>query len=143
MVGKERVELPLRDRAAEPAEAREEDELELRDHRPGEPHEEVVEAAVVEVVLDPAAADPADPAVDDDELAVVEVAELARRAHRVGAHDADVDAAGRAARRTRGPPSGREPCASTTSLTETPSAAFASRAVANRSPIAPAGSRTG
>ena len=52
-----------------------------------------MEAAVVEVVLDPGAADPADAAVDDEELAVVEVAELRRRPAR-RAHDADVDPAG-------------------------------------------------
>ena len=61
--------------AAEPAEAREEDELELRDDRPLDADEEVVEAAVLEMVLDPGAADPADPPVDDDDLAVVDVPE--------------------------------------------------------------------
>ena len=68
--------------------------------------EEVVEAAVVEVVLDPGAADPADAAVDDDQLAMVDVAELAHapapgagrgrrlrpRAQPRRAHDADIDA---------------------------------------------------
>ena len=70
--------------------------------------EEVVEAAVVEVVLDPGAADPADPAVDDEELAMVEVTELRRRPQPRRAHDADVDpAVAGAGRRTRGPSRGR------------------------------------
>ena len=37
-----------------------------------------MEAAVLEVVLDPGAADPADAAVDDDDLAMVDVSEPAR-----------------------------------------------------------------
>ena len=106
MDGEEGVELLGRDRSAEPAEAGEEDQLELRGHRAGHAHAEVVEAAVVEVVLDPGAADPADPAVDDEELAVVDVAEpvevpaaRASRRYRLRrppqlhrAHDADLDA---------------------------------------------------
>jgi hypothetical protein len=80
------VEPLRRDRAAEPAEAGEEDELQLRDHRAREADEQVVEAAVVEVVLDPGAADPGDAAVDDEQLAVVDAPGRA--------HDADVDPAG-------------------------------------------------
>ena len=82
----EGVELLRRDGAAEPAEAREEHELQLRDDRPGEADEQVVEAAIGEMVLDPRAADPADAAVDDEQLAVVDAP---RRAH-----DANLDAAG-------------------------------------------------
>ena len=74
--GEQRVELGGGHPSAEPAEARDEDELELRDDRAGDADEEVVEAAVLEVVLDPGAADPAGPAVDDDRLAMVDVAEL-------------------------------------------------------------------
>ena len=61
------------DAPPEPEEARDEHELELADDRPFEPHEQVVEPPVLEVVLDPCAADPADAAVDDDDLAVVDV----------------------------------------------------------------------
>ena len=63
------------DGAAEPAKAGEEHELELRDDGAGDANEQVVEATVLEVVLDSGAADPADPAVDDDDLAVVDVPE--------------------------------------------------------------------
>ena len=69
----ERVDLG--NRASEPPEAGEEHELELRHHRAGSPQEQVVEAAVLEVVLDAGSADPADPAVDDHDLAVIDVAE--------------------------------------------------------------------
>ena len=85
-LGEEGVELLRRHGAAEPAEAGEEHELQLRDHRPREADEQVVEATVGEVVLDPRAADPADAAVDDEDLAVVDAP---RRAH-----DANLDAAG-------------------------------------------------
>jgi hypothetical protein len=57
--------------------AREEDELQLGDHGSRHPEEEVVEAAVVEVVLDSGAADPTDAAVDDDEFTMIEVSEPA------------------------------------------------------------------
>ncbi len=50
--------------------------LELVDGRTRVADEDVVEALVVEVVLDPRPADVADPAVDDHELAVVEVAQV-------------------------------------------------------------------
>ena len=90
------------DRSAQPAEGREEDELQLRDHRAGQPHEEVVEAAVVEVVLDPGTADPADAPVDDDELAMVDVAELAHAPARGPPAAAGCDRArSRVARTTR------------------------------------------
>ena len=85
-LGEEGVELLRRDGAAEPAEAGEEHELQLRDHRPRKADEQVVEATIGEVVLDPRAADPADAAVDDEELAVVDAP---RRAHH-----ANLDAAG-------------------------------------------------
>ena len=65
----------MRHLTAEPAEAREEDELELRDDRARDAEEQVVEAAVLEVVLDAGAADPADAPVDDHDLAVVDVPE--------------------------------------------------------------------
>ena len=77
VVGEEGVEMPARDLSAEPAERREEDELELGHDRSRHPEEQVVEAAVVEVILDPGAADPPDSPVDDEELAVVDVAERA------------------------------------------------------------------
>ena len=51
--------------------------MELRDDRPGDAHEQVVEAAVQEVILDAGAADPSDATVDDRELAVVDVPECA------------------------------------------------------------------
>jgi len=106
--GEEGVELLRRDLSAEPAEAGEEDQLELRGHRTAHTQEEVVEAALVEMVLDPGAADPANPAVDDDELAMVDAPQpvqvpAARAAGRERprrrpqlrrAHDADVDARG-------------------------------------------------
>ena len=63
------------DAPAEPEEARDEHELQLADDRPFEPHEQVVEPSVLEVILDPGAADPADATVDDDDLAVVDVPE--------------------------------------------------------------------
>jgi hypothetical protein len=62
-------------RAAQPAKARDEDQLELRDDRSDDAKEQVVEAAVLEVVLDAGAADPTDPAVDDHDLAVIDVAD--------------------------------------------------------------------
>ena len=48
------------------------------DDRALDAHEQVVERAVLEVILDPGAADPADPAVDDHDLAVVDVPEAAQ-----------------------------------------------------------------
>ncbi len=62
-----------RDRPTKPTEAGEEDQLQLSDHRTSDPHEQVVEATVLEVVFDPGSADPADSSVDDDELAMVDV----------------------------------------------------------------------
>src|SRR4051794_26276750 len=70
-----------------------------------------MEAPVLEVILDSGAAHPADPAVDDDQLPVVDVAELGEvpagraaqrrrlsRSPQLGrAHDANLDAAGREA----------------------------------------------
>ncbi len=79
VVGVRRVELVRRHRPTEPAEGRDEHELQLAGDGPAHPHEQVVEAAVVEVVLDPGAADPPDPAVDDHELAVIDVPELLNR----------------------------------------------------------------
>src|SRR6185312_5492922 len=72
------------------------------------PQEEVVEASVLEVVLDARATDPPDASVYHDELAMVDVAEPVEvpargRAGRDGPHrsaqlngpdDADIDAAG-------------------------------------------------
>jgi hypothetical protein len=71
--GEEGVQLGGRDPTAEPAKTGKKDELELGNHRAGDPHEQVVKAAVLEVVLDSGAADPADAPVDDHELAVVDV----------------------------------------------------------------------
>jgi hypothetical protein len=62
---------------AEPPDAREEDELELRHDRPRDAHEEIVEAPVPEVILDAGATHPSDRTVDDRELAVVDVPERA------------------------------------------------------------------
>ena len=98
--------------AAEAAEAREHDELELRDDRPFEPEEEVVEAAVLEVVLHPGAADPADPAVDDEHLAVVDVperVELPADRAAVVAERPEGPARLRAARHARLHAAGRQP----------------------------------
>ena len=58
------------------APAEQEDRLELGDDRALDPAHDVVEALVVVVVLDAAAADIADPAVDDDHLAVVEMEQV-------------------------------------------------------------------
>src|SRR6185503_19598586 len=55
------------------SESRQEDELELLHDGPGHAEEQVVETAVREVVFDPGAADPPDPSIDDDDLAVVDV----------------------------------------------------------------------
>ena len=76
VLGEERGELGRVHVAAEPAKRGEEDELELRDDGAREPQEHVVEPAVLEVVLDARSADPAGQAVDDDDLAVVDVPEL-------------------------------------------------------------------
>ena len=64
------------ERAAVPAEARQERRLRLADDGAGDAHHHVVEAAVLEVVLDPRAAGPGDGAVDHVELAVVGAAHL-------------------------------------------------------------------
>ena len=56
--------------------AQQEDRLELGDDRPLDPAHDVVEALVVVVVLDAAATDVADPAVDDRHLAMVEVEQV-------------------------------------------------------------------
>ena len=61
------------DLALEPAKAGHEHELQLRHDGAADADEEVVEFAVLEVVLDPGAADPADPSVHDDDLAVVDM----------------------------------------------------------------------
>ena len=45
---------------------------------PFDAHEQVVERAVLEVILDSCTADPADAAVDDDDLAMVDVPEPAQ-----------------------------------------------------------------
>jgi len=50
-------------------------QLELCHHRASSPQEQVLEAAVLEVVLDAGSADPPDSAVDDHDLAVIDVAE--------------------------------------------------------------------
>ena len=81
--GEERLCAVCRDRAAEPAKAREEHELELRHDGALEADEQVVEAAVLEVIFDPGAADPADAPVDDDRLAMVDVTDR-RRFQRIG-----------------------------------------------------------
>jgi hypothetical protein len=91
--------------ASQPVEADEKDELELGDDRAGDAYEEVEEASVLEMVLDPGAAHPANAAVNDGNLAMVDMAERgevpARRASATkrsngrtelcGAHDADLD----------------------------------------------------
>ena len=74
----QRLEIGRGNLASEPPEAGEEHELQLCDHRAGDAEEQVVEAAVLEVVLDAGAADPADSTVDDHDLAVIDVAEPAQ-----------------------------------------------------------------
>ena len=53
-----------------------EDGLQLAHERALEPHHDVVEPLVVVVVLDPRSADERHPPVHDDDLAVVEMAEV-------------------------------------------------------------------
>ena len=66
----------VRQRAAVTAEARQERRLRLPDDVAGDANHDVVEAAVLEVVLDACAAGPRDLAVDHVELAVVGAAHL-------------------------------------------------------------------
>ena len=68
----------LGDLAPEPAQAGHEHELELRDDRALDANEQVVERAVLEMILDPGTADPADPAVHDDDLAMVDMPQPAQ-----------------------------------------------------------------
>ena len=65
----------LGNRAAEEPEARDEHDAELSDHRALDADEQVVEPPVLEVILDACTSDPSDPTVDDDRLAMVDVAE--------------------------------------------------------------------
>jgi hypothetical protein len=74
--GKQRVQFLAGDRTAQPREARHEHKLKLRDDGASQPQEKVVEAAVLEVILDACAADPANSAVDNDDLAMIDVPEL-------------------------------------------------------------------
>ena len=74
----ERIEVGARHRSAQPAEAGQEHELELVHDRPRDAQEQIVEATVLEVILDACPTDPADPAIDDEQLAVVEVPERFR-----------------------------------------------------------------
>jgi hypothetical protein len=76
--GNQRVEVRPVDLAPKPAEARQEDQLKLRHHGAFDAEKEIVEAAVLEMVLDACAADPADPTVHDHELAMVDVPEPAQ-----------------------------------------------------------------
>jgi len=111
-----------------------------------------VEAAVLEVVLDAGSADPADSAVDDHDLAVIDVAERRqvpasravaskrpdRRTRLRRPDDADLDVGGiepliERSRILLGLRSLR----STTRRTGIPSVAFATRASAKASPTAP------
>ena len=73
VLGKQTVQLAGRELTAEPAEAGEEDQLELGDDRPRHAQEEVVEAPVLEVILDARPADPAHAPVDDEDLPVIDV----------------------------------------------------------------------
>ena len=66
----------VRERPAVAPEARQERRLRLPDDVSGHAHHHVVEAAILEVVLDPRAAGPRDGAVDDVELAVIGAANL-------------------------------------------------------------------
>ena len=105
----ERIELCVRHGPAEPAKAGEEHELELVDDGPRDAQEQIVEATVLEVILDARPADPTDAAIDDQQLAVIEVSERVQGpAHRLpcvdrarlraqlgGPHDAHCDASGR------------------------------------------------
>ena len=61
------------DIAAEPTQAGNEHELELRDHRAFDTNEQVVKRAVLEMILDPGTPDPTDTPVHDNELAMVDV----------------------------------------------------------------------
>ena len=67
----------LRQRPALAAEARQERRLRLPNYVAGDPDHHVVEAAVLEVILDARSADPGDRSVDYVQLAVVDAAELA------------------------------------------------------------------
>jgi hypothetical protein len=66
------VELLAANDAAEPAERRDQHELQLRRDGACDAKEHVVEPAVVEMVLYPRAADPPDTTVDDHDLAVLD-----------------------------------------------------------------------
>ena len=104
----------------------------------GDTHHHVVEAAVLEVILDPGAAGPGDGAVDHVELAVVVSADVALTpvdALAVGKETAPVGrkevvdddlrtGAGQSVYIGRAAPYGREPMPSTITRTSTPSASF-------------------
>ena len=62
----------------QPAERRDEDELQLRSDGTRDAHEQVVEPSVVEVILYSRAADPADATVDDEGLAMVDASRVGR-----------------------------------------------------------------
>jgi hypothetical protein len=108
-LGEERRDLGCLDRAAEPTKAREEHQLELRDDRAGDAEEEVMEAAVLEVVLDTGSADQPTRPSTTTTLRWSIVAELGqvppsgavpsqrpeRRSKLGRAHDAYLDACGR------------------------------------------------
>ena len=66
------------DLALEPEQAGHEHELQLRHDRAFDADEQVVELAVLEVILDPGATDPADPPIDDDGLAMVDMPQPAQ-----------------------------------------------------------------
>jgi hypothetical protein len=72
---KEIVEHLRSNHAFQPSKGRDEHELKLRDDRPGDTKEEIVVATVLEVVFDPRPAYPTHAAIDDNELAMVDVPE--------------------------------------------------------------------
>ncbi len=71
----ERIEVGARHGSTQPAEAGQEHELELVHDRTRDPQEQIVEATVLEVILEACPTDPADPAIDDEQLPMVEVPE--------------------------------------------------------------------
>ena len=143
-VAGERSGRPARPAVVPPAD--QEDRLELRDDGALDPAHHVVEALVVVVVLDAAAADVADPAIDDDHLAMVEMEQVlgvrveAAAAELAGANDDDpvvgddLDAglAQVGGRASLLPKSTSLPMASTARRTSTPLATLAASAVEER-----------
>ena len=62
-----------RNRPSEPTQAGDEDQLQLSYHRAFDPDEQVMKCTIFEMILDPGATHPADPAVDHDDLPMIDV----------------------------------------------------------------------